>query len=57
MIQQLQLPHWRLTQRGPKLFAQRYGAVFPSAAFTDLYRARAICWQQPSGTRARREGQ
>jgi SAM-dependent methyltransferase len=43
----------------PTQFAQRYGAVFPGAAFTDLYRARATCWQQPRppSTRDRREGQ
>ena len=30
----------------PTQFAQRYGAVFPGAAFTNLYRARAICWER-----------
>jgi ubiquinone/menaquinone biosynthesis C-methylase UbiE len=43
----------------PTQFAQRYGAVFPGAALTDLYRARAICWQQPRppSTPNRPEGQ
>ena len=40
----------------PEQFVQRYGAVFPCAAFTALYRARALCWQQPSGARDRQEG-
>jgi len=40
----------------PEQFVQRYGAVFPVAAFTDLYRARALCWQHPSGARDRQEG-
>jgi SAM-dependent methyltransferase len=40
----------------PDQFAERYGAVFPGATFTDLYRARALCWQQPPGTRDRQEG-
>jgi SAM-dependent methyltransferase len=40
----------------PNQFAERYGTVFRGAAFTDLYRARALCWQQPSGTRDRQEG-
>jgi SAM-dependent methyltransferase len=43
----------------PAQFAQRYGAAFPGTAFTDLYRARAMCWDQPGppGTPDRREGQ
>jgi SAM-dependent methyltransferase len=28
----------------PEQFVQRYAAVFPGAQFTDLYRARAMCW-------------
>jgi SAM-dependent methyltransferase len=42
----------------PEQFTQRYGAVFPGAAFTELYRARALCWTCPTGTpagQARRE--
>jgi ubiquinone/menaquinone biosynthesis C-methylase UbiE len=35
----------------PEEFAQRYGAIFPGAVFTDLYRARALCWRQPSAAR------
>jgi SAM-dependent methyltransferase len=31
----------------PDQFAQRYGAVFPGAQFTDLYRTRAMCWHTP----------
>ena len=33
-------------------FAERYGGVFPGAAFTDLYRAQAMCWEQPGPTSA-----
>jgi len=36
----------------PQVFADRYGGVFPGAAFTDLYRAQAMCWQQPGPTSA-----
>jgi ubiquinone/menaquinone biosynthesis C-methylase UbiE len=32
----------------PEQFAERYSAVFPGATFTDLYRARAICWDAPT---------
>ncbi len=32
----------------PAQFAQRYGAVFPGARFTDLYRSRAMCWDAPT---------
>ncbi len=32
----------------PEQFAERYSTVFPGAAFTDLYRARAICWDAPT---------
>jgi SAM-dependent methyltransferase len=28
----------------PQQFTQHYSAVFPGATFTDLYRARAMCW-------------
>jgi SAM-dependent methyltransferase len=31
----------------PVEFAERYRAVFPGAAFTDLYRARVMCWDAP----------
>jgi SAM-dependent methyltransferase len=34
----------------PQQFADRYGEVFPGATFTDLYRARTICWEQPRST-------
>lgn len=40
----------------PQQFTQRYGVVVPGAVFTDLYRARALCWQQPSGAGGRQEG-
>jgi len=42
----------------PQQFTQRYGAVFPGARFTELYRARALCWTCPTSTpagQARRE--
>jgi ubiquinone/menaquinone biosynthesis C-methylase UbiE len=29
----------------PQQFTQQYSAVFPGATFTDLYRARAMCWE------------
>jgi SAM-dependent methyltransferase len=29
-------------------FTQRYGAVFAGARFTDLYRSRATCWDNPT---------
>lgn len=32
----------------PQQFAERYGQVFPGAAFTDLYRSRAMCWDAPT---------
>jgi ubiquinone/menaquinone biosynthesis C-methylase UbiE len=32
----------------PAQFTQRYSAVFPGARFTDLYRARAMCWDAPT---------
>ena len=41
----------------PEQFGQRYGAVFPGAVFTDLYRARAVHWQHASGARDRLGGQ
>jgi hypothetical protein len=31
----------------PQQFAQRYSAVFPGAVFTSLYRAHAMCWDNP----------
>jgi SAM-dependent methyltransferase len=31
----------------PEEFGQRYGKVFPGASYTDMYRARALCWQAP----------
>jgi hypothetical protein len=32
----------------PVEFTQRYSQVFPGAAFTELYRARAMCWDAPT---------
>jgi SAM-dependent methyltransferase len=32
----------------PQQFTQRYGAVFPGAGITELYRARALCWTSPT---------
>ena len=29
-------------------FAQRYGAVFPGATFTEMYRSCAMCWDNPT---------
>jgi SAM-dependent methyltransferase len=34
----------------PAELEERYGRVFPGARYTDLYRARALCWDVP-GTR------
>jgi len=31
----------------PAQFQQHYGAVFPRACTTTLYRARALCWDAP----------
>lgn len=31
----------------PAEFDRRYGRVFPGARYTDLYRARAMCWDAP----------
>jgi SAM-dependent methyltransferase len=31
----------------PAGFQERYGSVFPGARYTDLYRARALCWDVP----------
>jgi ubiquinone/menaquinone biosynthesis C-methylase UbiE len=31
----------------PAQFTHEYGQVFPGAAFTDLYRTRAMCWDAP----------
>jgi hypothetical protein len=36
----------------PAQFNQRYGAVFAGARFTELYRARALCWTRPTSTAA-----
>jgi SAM-dependent methyltransferase len=33
----------------PQEFTDQYSAVFPGASFTDLYRARAMCWDNPRG--------
>jgi len=32
----------------PTQFTQRYSEVFPGAAFTDLYRSRGMCWDNPA---------
>jgi SAM-dependent methyltransferase len=32
----------------PTQFTQRYSAVFPGPTFTDLYRSRAMCWDNPT---------
>ena len=32
----------------PEQFAHCYSSVFPGALFTDLYRARAMCWDAPA---------
>jgi SAM-dependent methyltransferase len=34
--------------RNPTQFTQQYGQVFPDATFTDLYRSRAMCWDNPA---------
>lgn len=35
----------------PTEFSELYGQVFPRARFTDLYRARAMCWDNPTDGR------
>jgi SAM-dependent methyltransferase len=35
----------------PSEFSDLYGRVFPGARFTDLYRARAMCWDNPADGR------
>jgi SAM-dependent methyltransferase len=32
----------------PSQFTQRYGAVFPGATFTEMYRSCAMCWDNPT---------
>jgi len=36
----------------PTQFTQQYGQVFPDATFTDLYRSRAMCWDNPPTDRS-----